>query len=171
VTSLENRQTYRQGFKQAYASRDAHGDMEVVAACGTPTASGAMHPDLKQVMHIRVLWSPGPGLRTDQPAATNAAITWYVFTNGERQDMVEYTGTGLVDIDRDGDRTTVEIRNASLRPALTSGALHDPIGPSRFQGTVVARTDKRKVEEILAGVKTTLAAARLAQVRADVQGQ
>ena len=171
VTSLEKGQTYRQGFSQAYASRNAHGDMEVVAACGTPTASGAMHPDLKQVMHIRVLWSPGPGLRTDQPAATNAAITWYVFTNGVRQDMVEYTGTGLVDLDRDGDTTTVEIRNASLRPALTSGALRDPLGPSRFEGTVVARTDKRKVEEILTGVKATLAAAKLGQARADVLGQ
>jgi len=169
VTSLENRQTYRQGFRQAYSRRNDHGDIEVVAACGTPTASGAVHPDLKQVMHIRVLWSPGPGLKTDQPAATNAAITWYVYTNGERMDMVEYTGTGLVDLDRDGDITTVEIRNASLRPALTAGALRDPIGPSRFEGTVVAKTDKRKVEEILSGVKTTLAAAKLGQARTDAQ--
>jgi uncharacterized protein YuzE len=171
VTSLEKRQTYRQGFSRAYSHRNAQGDVEVVAACGTPTASGALHPDLKQVMHIRVLWSPGPGLKTDQPAATNAAITWYVFTNGHRMDMVEYTGTGLVEVDRDGDTTTVEIRNASLRPALTSGALRDPIGPSRFEGTVVARTDKRKVEEILSGVKATLATARLRQVRADAGGQ
>jgi hypothetical protein len=171
VTSLEKGQTYRPDFKQAYASRGAHGDMEVVAACGTRTASGAMHPDLKQVMHIRVLWSPGPGLRTDQPAATNAAITWYIYSSGNQQDIVEYTGTGLVEVDRDGDTTTVEIRNASLRPSLTSGSLRDPIGPSRFEGTVVARTDKRKVEEILTGVKATLAAAKLGQARADAQGQ
>jgi len=170
VTSLQDHQTYTPGFKQAYASRDARGDMEVVAACGTRTASGTMHPDLRQVMHIRVLWSPGPGLRTDQPAATNAAITWYIF-NDNRQDLVEYTGTGLVNIDRDGDRTTLEIRNASLRPSLTAGALRDPIGPSRFEGTVVARNDKRKVEEILTGVKATLAAAKLGQARADAQGQ
>src|SRR5829696_5245684 len=120
VTSLENRQTYRPDFRSAYTSRNPQGDIEIVAACGTRTASGAMHPDLKQVMHIRVLWLPGPGLRTDQPAATNAAITWYVYSNGDRQALLEYTGTGLVEIDRDGDTTTVEVRNASLRPALAA---------------------------------------------------
>ena len=167
VTSLETRQCYRQGFTDAFARRDAHGDVDVVLACDTPTADGKVHADLKQVLHIRMLWSPGPGLKTDQPAATNAAIHWYVFTERGPMNMVEYTGTGLVEVDRDGDVTTVEIRNASLRPSLTAGALRDPIGPSRFEGTIVARANKQKVEEILSGVKTTLSAARLAQGRAD----
>ena len=68
VTSLPSRQTYHPGFKQAYSRRNDRGDVEVVAACDLRTASGAAHPHLKQVMHIRVLWSPGPGLKTDQPA-------------------------------------------------------------------------------------------------------
>jgi hypothetical protein len=171
VTSLKSHQTYHPGFKQAYSRRNDQGDVEVVAACDLRTASGAAHPHLKQVMHIRVLWSPGPGLKTDQPAATNAAITWYVFNDANRNDMLEYTGTALVELDRDGNTTTVEVRKASLRPALAAGALRDPIGPARFVGTVVARTDKRKVEEILTGVNATLAAAKLGQARADVRGQ
>ena len=170
VTALESRQTYNPAFRQAYSRRNDQGDVEVVAACDIRTASGAPHPDLKQLMHIRVLWSPGPGLKTDQPAATNASIAWYIYSDANTSNMVEYTGTGLVDVERDGNVTTVEIRNASLRPGITSGGLRDPIGPARFEGTVVARTNKRKVEEILSSVKPTLAAARLGQARTDVRG-
>lgn len=161
VTSLNDKQSYQQGFSKAYASRDSRGDLNVVLSADvSPAAKGgdAQAAALRQIMHIRVLWEPGHGMKTDQPTSTNASIRWYVFTgSGNTAEMIEYAGTGLAEVDPDGDLTTVEIRNATLNPINARG-LNDPIGSSTFQGTVVARTNGQRVSELLAEVKTTLAA-------------
>lgn len=168
VTSLQNKRCYQQGFSKAYASRDSRGDLNVVLAADvSPAARGAdaQATPLRQIMHIRVLWEPGHGMRADQPTSTNASIRWYVFAgSGRAAEMIEYAGTGLAEVDPDGDQTTVEIRNATLNPVNARG-LNDPIGSARFKGTVVARTNGRRVSELLAEVKTTLAAASAAARR------
>lgn len=175
VTSLKDRACYAPSFKRAYASRDHGGDLNVVCAADVapgPKAREAM-PNataLRQIMHIKVLWEPGHGMKVDQPTSTNAAIRWYVFdeTAGGGA-LIEYAGTGLAEVETDDGVTTVEVRNATLNPVHTRG-LHDPIGPARFQGTVVARTDKQRVADLLAEVKTTLAAVASTEGASAVAG-
>lgn len=158
VTSLHSGQRYSQQFKEGYVRRDNSGDTDIVLA------TAADHPGrlpgvLKQVMHIRVLWHPDRETAWEGAADTNASIRWYVFTERNGQpEMIEYAGTGLVAVKSDGDETAVTVRKASLRPTFSHGALTDPIGSSQFEGTIVTRSDRPRVEQLLSEVRTTLAA-------------
>src|SRR5688572_17868181 len=112
---------FTQSFGRAYAGRDEHGNYDVVliqeplaeadaaaarAEPGAPLLASDEQP-LRHVVHIRVFWRPLHGARADNPAATNAAINWYVLGESSRlrNDMVHYDGAGFVSIEpkRGGD--------------------------------------------------------------------
>src|SRR6476620_10647219 len=66
VTSLQNHHSYQQRFSQGYAARNEQGDFDVVLA--TPVVPrGDMKADVRQVMHVRVLWKPMKGTKLDNP--------------------------------------------------------------------------------------------------------
>jgi len=120
--------------------------------------------NLREIMHIRVLWAPGGPMKVGGPASTNATIHWYVFTDDPRRPaMIEYSGTGLVLLDPSDDTTTVKVRNASLKPVSTEGRLNDPIGATRFEAKFVAANDPQKVGDLLSEIKVTLASAAVRQ--------
>jgi len=169
LTPAEGGQQFEQTFASAYASRTPDGS-DVVLACSdavAPEPSPAKADgtcNLRQIMHIRVLWAPDKPMKVGGPASTNATIHWYVFTDDARRPaMIEYSGTGLVLLDPSDDTTNVKVRNASLKPVSTEGRLNDPIGATRFEGKFVAANDPQKVGDLLSEAKATVASAAVRQ--------
>lgn len=167
LTSLSHKQTWRQDFTHAYTRTDSAGNLDVVLTDRAADQALAGHhaSAVQQIMHIRVMWVPA---RDAKAVASNAAITWYVIGDPAMQDVLEYSGTGFVSIQPgDEGQATVSISNALLSPSPNHGALTDPIGPSRLQGSIVAKADNERVTEILGNVRITLAAATSARAAAD----
>jgi hypothetical protein len=172
VTSLASRQHYTQEFQNAYARHNAAGDVDVVITKDSQTAmtlggerttgsAGAESQRVHQVMHVRVLWQPMKGTKTDSPTATNATLSWFVFgDDGRATRMIEYGGAAFVDVTRKGGQTILAIRNATLKPTGHIGDLNDPIGAARLQGTIVARNASRQVGEVLSDTKMSIGAAQ-----------
>lgn len=175
LTCQQKGRVYEQQFAHAYTGRCPRG-VDVVLASDLPasagdaagqrtgTAAAAASDGLREIMHIRVLWSPDHAVKLDAPAATNASIRWFVFRG---DDLVEYAGTGFVSLDPDDDTTKVTIRNASLAPVAKQGSLQDPIGAARFEGKLIAKNDRRRVDDLLAEMKSTQAAATLKRAPAE----
>lgn len=159
VRPLAHKETYQPRFAHAYAARGDDGDLDVVLCCGAAETAPA---GVRQVLHVRVLWRPMKGAKLNEPAATNATLTWYVFADpdGAGPTMIQYDGAGFATVNRDGDVSRFEIRNATLRPDNRPGALNDPIGVCVLSGTVVARNSKAKVNELLAEISGRVAAAK-----------
>jgi hypothetical protein len=161
VTSIQNHQTYQQPFTNAYAGRSEQGDFDVVAVREGPARDGAA--TVRHVVHVRVLWKPMNGTKLDHPTATNAAIDWYVFDAANPAGLVAYSGAGFVNVQTSGGVATLDIRNATLRPVTREGGMVDPIGPTKLQGTIVARSGRtEQVREILAQTRETIAQANTA---------
>lgn len=163
ISSSQAGETYQQMLPAAYTCRNAVGDIDVVLTSdNSRNTDGATtsRADLRQVMHIRVLWRPMRGTKRDHPSATNATISWYVFNNGNggAPEMIEYTGAAFVDVTPKGNVTRLDIYNATMRPNPRHVGLNDPIGPSKLQGTVFARQSPRQVNEVLNQVKSAIAA-------------
>jgi hypothetical protein len=172
VTSLQTSQQYSQDFPEAYARYNAAGDVDVVvtkecrpqigaAAPGSErtTASAGVNSDvqkLKHVLHVRVLWQPMRGTKTDSPTATNATMSWYVFDDSHQPRMIEYSGAAFVDVERKNGQTLLTVRNATLKPTARVGDLTDPIGPARVDGKIVARNDRERVEDVLSQMRGPL---------------
>jgi len=162
LTSARDHRTYTQSFTSAYAAREADGDVDVVLL-DEPTSDSAPAP-VRQVMHIRMLWNPTRDLKADHNSASNATVHWYVLGNQTqtRADVLEYSGTAFVSLDDSGGSTELTIGSATLKPAACRGAMCDPVGPSSVHGTFTARNDRRRVAQVLAGVRTAVAAANAA---------
>lgn len=156
---------YRQPFTQAYVSRDAAGNDEVVllrdpldAAPATP-AGQPLSPSpgtlLRQVVHIQLLYRPMPGARGDSPAATNAALHWYVYTAdpAARPSLIEYSGTAFASISINGTKADVIVRRGQASESARHGELTDPLHTFSFQGRFNAVVDDARVQEILNDVK------------------
>jgi hypothetical protein len=156
---------FLQGFQQAYAGRDSHGNYDIVliqepladakpVEPGAPLQASAEQP-LRHVVHIRVFWRPLHGARNDNPAATNASINWYVLgeTTRLRKDMVHYEGAGFVDIATKANTAKVIIRSATLKPTEQRGNLADSLGPSQLRGKFTARLDAERTRELLTDVR------------------
>lgn len=159
LTSLEHRQSYSQGFTQAYACRNVNGDIDLVlidraseqALNGAPDAT-----PVRQVMHIRVVWAP---TRDMKAVTSNASVKWYVIGRSRPRDLLEYSGIAFVSF-QDGDATmTFNVRNAQLTPSGNHGNLIDPVGKSQLEGTITAQNDSQAVDKILASMQTVLTAA------------
>jgi hypothetical protein len=163
VTAHQSGRAYTQRFAEGYLSRDGKGDTDVVLAVETEHPAGRPGV-LKQIMHIRVMWHTDRETKWEGAPDTNASIRWYVFTDhAGAPEMIEYAGTGTVTLSGDADHTIVSVQNAQLHPAFSHGELTDPIGPSKFEGTVAAVSNRQRVDELLSEVRTTLAGTSLPQ--------
>lgn len=176
VTSLQTKQQYSQDFPEAYARHNAAGDVDVVvtkechpligaAAPGSErtTASAALNGDvhnLRHVLHVRVLWQPMKGTKTDSPTATNATMSWYVFDDSRQPRMIEYRGAAFVDVERKEGQTLLTLRNATLKPTTRIGDLTDPIGPAKIDGKIVAQNDRIRVEDVLGETRAAIEVAQ-----------
>ena len=171
LTSLEGKATFRQQFTDAYIAKGADGgDTEVVLA--------GRDGDVRQVMHVKVLWRPSRGTKQSHPSYTNAGLHWYVMNhNGsDAPDVLEYTGAGFVVLSNSplakggADGTRVTIRNATLKPVETPGAattMKDPVGPAKLTGSFVAKRSPKRVNDLLAEVRSATDGARAQQASAQ----
>ncbi len=158
LTSIDHRQSYRQAFTQAYAGRDANGDLDVVLvdqATEQALAGDGNAASIRQVMHIRVIWA---ATRDMKGIAPNAAVTWYVIRQSPPVEILQYSGIGSVTYSDDESTTTLKIKNTVLKPSESHGNLTDPVGPSRLEGSFVAKQDNQIVEKILGDLKAAVVA-------------
>jgi hypothetical protein len=117
VTSIDHNQSYRETFTQAYTRVDPNGDTDVVLVDGATEKALDGHADpsaVRQVMHIRVVWEP---TRDMKAIVSNATVNWYVIHQGQPQDVLEYSGIAFVSMDEGDDTTTLNVRNATLKPS------------------------------------------------------
>jgi hypothetical protein len=160
---------YIQRFPRAYMSISNDGDYDIVLlseGLAVPKTKGkVLYPtqvnELKQVVHIRVLWRALPGTHTDQPTATNSTIDWFVLSNlpDAPEDRIAYRGAGFVAIYPNGDVAKVVIRNATMNISQHSGDLVDPFGPSALGGTFTVSRNDGLVSDIISTLPSSTAAA------------
>jgi len=153
---------FAQNFTQAYCgkTRDGSYNCVLVSADAQPAnnqshqlASGPLQPvsqtPLRQVVNIRVLWSPLNGVRDS--VASNATIDWYVLrdTTEGADDVLLYQGSGYVTLKPDDDTTKITVHSAELRPAMVRGNLTDPIGAAMVNGTFVAINNNERTIQLV----------------------
>ena len=164
VRSTERKAAYAQNFTQVFAGRTEDGTHEFIlvaddAIKSAPAkAGGTLKPvtqtPLRQVVYVRVLWKPLNGV--ERGVTSNASIDWFVFGNtaGGAGDMIEYQGTAFATIkDAAGDAVKVTIRDGTIKPTNARGALTDPIGVGRLDGTFIATRNPHRVQELLAATR------------------
>jgi hypothetical protein len=164
LVSLDEKRNFSQTFSRAYISQSPSGDADIVMVeDGTDVQSNDSRKPLepnsrdlpRQLVHVRVFWTPIPGTKADHPANTNASIHWCILGVDSRQsDMLEYAGSGLVEVSRSGSDATINIRNAWMKAATEHGNMTDPVGPGNLQGTIHAVADTAQVQAILAEIKS-----------------
>ncbi len=169
VTPLRSDLKYLQNFTQAYTTQDAAGDYQIVLVHDPvddiPSSEAGQRlnpatvPPVRQYLQIRVLWRPVRGARADTPAATNAALHWYVLEGPtvSGTGMIHYAGTGFVSVVKNGPGAEVIIRNGTLKLAERRGDLVDPLHEFRVDGKFDAVSDDVRVRQMLADVKEVAA--------------
>lgn len=159
LDSLESNATLTQRFEEAYVTQPKAGEYEIILVDNASIwnyrktkANKPLQPvplaPLRQVMHVSMNWKALKGVE-DNPAAINAAITWYILGPDGSTDRLVYEGTGFVLLSGSGDKRKLSIRNATLRPTAAQGDLQDPIGPAALTARAVVRPNDTRVRETL----------------------
>jgi hypothetical protein len=164
LSSMDGQREFSQHFSQDYIARNQAGDADVVLVQDEIQPNNAdptkpLVPDRwrmpRQLVHIRIFWMPMSGVKPDHPANTNASIHWCLVCNDSREPgVVEYRGSGLVELDDSADGATVTIRKAWMKAGRQHGQLVDPLGPSILQGSFHAISDAASVKEIIGEIKS-----------------
>jgi hypothetical protein len=169
VTDLTH-EKYETKFTRAYVALDSTGDYVVVLQQDAPPLpdSGPAGkvlqptPSLHQVVVIRLLWQPMSGAKPDSPAATNAAVHWYVlsFPTADGTSYLHYAGTAFVRVSPTSTGGDVIIRNGSLKIVDRHGNLIDPLKSFQLNGDFSATADDTQLHQILNDVKSSMAGAK-----------
>ncbi len=165
LVSQDGRHELIQKFSQAYIASSNTGDADIVLVQDDAQPSALDRGVMpRQLIHIRVFWTPMSGVKAEDPANTNAAIKWCLVCNdADRPGVVEYRGTGLVNVEPSADGALVTIRKAWMKPGCRRGHLVDPLGPSFLHGSFRAANDAGEVKAIIAQI--TAAAGPIAPSR------
>ena len=163
LVSADQKHQFSQTFTHAYLARNDSGDADIVLVRDDiqprrSDSSKPIQPDPsivpRQLIHIRVFWTPMNGVKADHPANTNASIHWcFICNNSTQPGVIEYTGSGLVRIDDSSTGATIHIHKAWMKQACERGQLCDPLGPCILQGTFHATHDASQVKSIIAEIK------------------
>ena len=153
-----NGHAYTQSFDNAYAAEAEGGQYDAVLTSDgrrDVTTPGVAPPvPLDQVLHVRVLWQPLRGTKTDTPSATNAAITWYVRRPGG---MLLYQGAGFVVVHSESDGVHFSLRDSDVSVKDRRGAgIDDPLGKCSIVGDFFARRDAERVRSLLADMQRSV---------------
>jgi hypothetical protein len=169
LLSLDQKHEFSQTFTRAYLDRNDAGDADIVLVQDNPSQpqrfDGCLMP--RQLVHIRVFWTPMSGVKADHPANTNASIHWcFICDDTNRPGVVEYCGSGLVELDDSSSGASVTIRKAWMKEACRRGQMVDPLGPSILQGSFHAEHDPAQVRAVMAQIKAAAGPNDDAQVNA-----
>jgi hypothetical protein len=167
LLSLDQKHEFSQAFTRAYLDRNDAGDADIVLVQDNPSQpqrlDGCLMP--RQLVHIRVFWTPMSGVKADHPANTNASIHWcFICDDANRSGVIEYCGSGLVELDDSSSGASVRIRKAWMKERCHRGQLVDPLGPSILDGSFHAEHDPAQVRTIMARIKAAAGANAEAQV-------
>jgi uncharacterized protein YcfL len=159
LTSMDQKHEFCQKFTSAYVERNESGDADIVLVQDAAP---------RQLVHIRVFWFPMAGVKAEHPINANASISWcFLSQNCPQQGVVEYSGSGLVELDDVSDGATVTIRKAWMKEQCCHGMLVDPLGPSILQGTFHAVYDSGQVKQIMTEMKAASNISTEAQAPAE----
>jgi hypothetical protein len=174
---MDEKHRFSQKFDQAYIARNESGDADIVLVQEEvrprhPDPTKPLVPDPsvmpRELVHIRVFWKPMNGVKPDHPANTNASIHWcFICQGNDGAGVIEYTGSGLVEVSETSTGATVTVRKAWMKEECESGELRDPIGPSILQGSFHATRDSDQVRKVIAQIK---AAGTTAEAQAGATG-
>jgi hypothetical protein len=175
LASLDQKHEFSQKFTQAYITRNESGDADIVLIQDNihpsdQDLSQPQRPDAcvmpRELVHIRVFWKPMNGVKPDHPANTNASIHWcFICDNTNQAGVVEYCGSGLVEVNNSSNGATITIRKAWMKVGCQRGEMIDPLGPSILNGSFQAVRDDAQVKSIIAQIKS--AATNTAEAQAN----
>lgn len=173
LVSVNQKHLFSQKFSQAYITRNSSGDADIVLVEDNFQAmhqevSRPQHPDPcvmpRELVHIRVFWTPMSGVKADHPANTNASIHWcFICDSASQAGVVEYSGSGLVEVSDAKDGASITIRKAWMKQACQRGQMVDPIGPSILDGSFRALHDQGEVQSIISEIKSASSSTAEAQ--------
>ncbi|MGD0389964.1 MAG: hypothetical protein ABSC42_13530 [Tepidisphaeraceae bacterium] len=174
LLSVDQKHEFSQAFTRAYLDRNDAGDADIVLVQDNiepARQDPSQHLDgwvmPRQLVHIRVFWTPMSGVKADHPANTNASIHWcFICDDANRPGLVEYCGSGLVELDDSSTGASVRIRKAWMKEGCRRGEMVDPLGPSILQGSFHAEHDPAQVRAIMAQIKAAAGGNTDAQVNA-----
>jgi hypothetical protein len=177
MVSYEDHRSFTQKFTQAYIARNATGDADIVLVQDDMQSvpqnrdpSKPLEPDPcdlpRQLVHIRVFWTPMPGVKPDHPANTNASIHWTLVCDHSQGAVIDYSGCGLVELSESKTTADISIRGAWMKADRKSPSMIDPLGASNLQGSFTAVKDPEKVQAVMAEIKSANAVAAEAEAQA-----
>lgn len=165
-SSNDGTRYFSHAFPEAYISRGNEGDLDIfLVEDGLNLAeqsSNARKPldaapaTPRQIVHIRIVWTPMKGTRADQPAATNAIVHWYVLGAGganEADGFLHYSGSGFVKIRLHSKDALVDVANVKIALSERSGDMTDPLGPATLAGRFDAKVSDTNVKALLAEIR------------------
>jgi uncharacterized protein YcfL len=155
VQRAESDQSYNATFDRAYFAQAADGQVDVVLLSDGQGPSPEVDRPLKtsgdqtvrQVVHLRVLWSNPRGIRLDNPSASNAMVDWHIIASP--RDRLTYTGSAWAKVSVDGDEATMDIRNATVVIRNVIGNCDDPLKRANLSGEVIAKRADATVRSYL----------------------
>lgn len=175
LVSLDQKHELSQQFTQAYITRNESGDADIVLiqdnihpSAQDPTKPQRPDPSVmpRELVHIRVFWTPMSGVKPDHPANTNASIHWcFIGENANQPGVLEYSGSGLVEVNDSTNAATITIRKAWMKEGCQHGQMVDPLGPSILDGSFRAAHDDSQVKDVIAQIKS--AATNTAEAQAN----
>ncbi len=161
VTRTDTGQAFSQTFEEAWIARDDDGDYDILLVYRSIDRDRSVRPGerlqpverlpVRHVVHIHTFWRPKGSTRSDDPAASNATVNWYVLTTGATagEDVLIYRGTGFVGVYPGEEAAGVTLRNVRIEPQLVRGAMTDPLGSANISGSIQALADREKVRALL----------------------
>ncbi len=138
---------YFQEFDECYYRVDGEGNIDIVARRrGSPTNREDDGP--VQVVHLRSIFRPVPGLTPVERTMTNATVSYIILDRG---DGVSFDGAGflLCKIHRNGRELTATLEESTLQPMRHMGAGPQVFQRPRVTGRIHAQLDPRRTHRIL----------------------
>lgn len=170
---------YRDDIPKGIADVRHDGQTDIVMTCETAGKATDCQP-VRHTLHVRVLWQQGHAIKTqNKHQSQNAAIHWYVTpvaaTDGSPQapGLIEYHGSGLASVKRDGDEVVVTIDSSTVSASQVVGPqLADRLGVTTMRGTLRARQSPQETAAALGELRATVASVKRnagGEARVDIE--
>jgi len=148
---------YYEFFDECYYSRDAHGNVDIVASRRTepsPPAPGkegqktAGAPPTVQVVHLRRVFEPIAGRTAIEESMINATVSYLIVGP---EGGASFEGGGFLTFTEDKGRTEIagKLESSALTPQRRLGAGAELFSRASVTGTFRATRDERHVVRLL----------------------
>ena len=166
VRSEQTSERYTATFDRALFSQNKDGQIDLILLSGEGDGEPGMplretrDGQVRQMVHLRVLWTPRNTIRLDSPSAGNAVINWHVVADAN--DRLSYKGACWAEVDIDDDEAEVDLRNAVMSISRSVGSVNDPLKRATLDGNFTAT----RADAVVQSYVTELAAIEQADLAA-----